>query len=80
LNPRIQKISDDITKLQRKISSSQARLRDLERQKLELENADIVAAVRNIDVPPDELQALIQRLQSQSTPHFSPQEGDAFEN
>ena len=80
MNPRIQKISEDIAKLQRKISSSQARLRDLERQKLELENADIVAAVRSIDVPPDELQVLIQKLQSQATPHFSPQEGDAFEN
>jgi len=79
LNPKILKISDDIEKLRRKISSAQARLRDLERQKIELENAAIVAAVRGIDVPPEELQALLQRLQNQSVPHFEPEEDD-FEN
>jgi predicted nucleic acid-binding Zn-ribbon protein len=79
LNPKIQKISDDIEKLRRKISSAQNRLRDLERQKVELENADIVAAVRGIDVPPEELHTLIARLQSQSVPHFEPRE-DEFEN
>jgi len=80
LNPRIQKISDDIEKLRRKISSAQSRLRDLERQKLELENADIIAAVRGIDVPPEELHALIARLQTQPVPHFEPGEEGDFEN
>ena len=79
MNPKILKISEDIEKLRRKISSTQARLRDLERQKTELENADIVAAVRGIDVPPEELRALIARLQAQPVPHFEPKEED-FEN
>ena len=68
MNPRIQKITDEIERLKRKITNNQARLRDLERQKVELENADIVAAVRSIDVPPEDLSALIHKLQSQAVP------------
>ena len=79
MNPRILKISDDIEKLRHKISTAQVRLRDLERQKTELENADIIAAVRGIDVPPEELHALIARLQAQPVPHFEPEE-EPFEN
>jgi len=77
MNPRIPKITDDITKLRRKITDNQARLRELERQKLELENADIVAAVRSMDVAPEEFRALIARLQSQPIPQF---EEEAFED
>jgi len=81
LNPRIQKISEDIEKLRRKISGAQVRLRDLERQKIELENADIVAAVRSMDVPPEELQNLIRRLQSPIAPSAEVQrEEGEFEN
>ena len=80
MNPKIQKISDDIEKLRRKIASSQTRLRDLERQKVELENADIVAAVRSMDVPPEELQNLIARLQSPIVPHFTPAEEEDVED
>ena len=79
MNPRIQKISSDIEKLRLKITDGQARLRELERQKLELENADIVAAVRSIDVPPEELSALIAKLQNHSTSHFE-QEAQIFED
>ena len=81
MNPRIQKISEDIEKLRRKISGAQVRLRDLERQKIELENADIVAAVRSMDVPPEELQNLIRRLQSPIAPSAEVQrEEGEFEN
>ena len=80
MNPRIQKISDEIEKLKRKITNNQTRLRDLERQKVELENADIVAAVRSIDVPPEDLSAFIQKLQNQAIPNLDPkQEGHFFE-
>ena len=80
MNPKIKKITDEIAKLKRKITDSQARLRELERQKLELENADIVAAVRSIDVPPEKLQELIQQLQSQSVPNLEIQEENFIEN
>ena len=80
MNPKIQKITEDIAKLKRKITSNQARLRDLERLKVELENADIVAAVRRIDVPPEDLSALIQTLQSQAVPNMdAEQEEELFE-
>ena len=82
MNPRIQKITDDIAKLKRKIVNNQARLRELERQKVELENADIIAAVRGIDVPPEELSALIKKLQSQAVPNLDAEEAcfEAEEN
>jgi len=81
LNPRIQKITEEITKLRRKITSNQTRLRELERQKVELENADIVATVRSMDVPPEELQNLIRRLQNPIAPSIIIEEmEDEFEN
>jgi hypothetical protein len=60
LNPRLQRITDEIEKLRRKLSDYQSRLRDLERQKTELENADIVAMVRGIDIPPDQFAEFIR--------------------
>ena len=54
MNPRIPKIADEIEKLKKKITEYQSRLRELERQKTELENADIVAMVRGVDIPPDQ--------------------------
>jgi len=80
LNPRIQKITNDIETLRRKITDNQARLRDLERQKLELENASIIAAVRALDVPPEQFQALIAQLQAQAVPQFEPQEDVELED
>ena len=74
MNPRIEKITETIAKTKRKIADAQSRLRELERQKIELENADILAAVRSIDVPPEELKAFIQKLQTNLTPTIQPEE------
>lgn len=60
MNPRIQKVCDEIDKTRSKISEYQARLKDLERQKTELENADIVAMVRGIDIQPDEFAEFVR--------------------
>ena len=79
MNPRIEKITNDIAKLRRKISDNQARLKELERQKLELENADILAIVRSINVPPEELASLLAKLKNQPIPHFEPEEAQIFE-
>lgn len=54
MNPKIAKITDEIEKVRTKITTYQARLRDLEHQKTELENADIVAMVRGINISPNE--------------------------
>jgi hypothetical protein len=60
LNQRILKICEEIERLKRKTAEYQNRLRELERQKTELENADIVAMVRGIDVPPDEFAEFVR--------------------
>ena len=43
-----------------KITELQARQRELEKQRLELENLDIIGMVRNMGLTPDQLAALIQ--------------------
>ena len=42
------------------MNKSQIRLRELEKQLTNLENADIVAAVRGVDIAPDELAAFVR--------------------
>lgn len=60
MNPKLQKITDETEKIRAKILSYTVRLRELERQKTELENADIVALVRGIDIPPGELEDFVK--------------------
>lgn len=60
MNPKIERITAEIEKLRVKQISIQTRLRDLERQKTELENADIVAAVRGVDIAPDDFAAFVR--------------------
>ena len=67
MNTKIEKISAEIDKLRSKISSMQSRLRDLERQKTEIENADIIAAVRGVDIAPDELAAFMRMLKEKQS-------------
>ena len=66
-NERLQKIDADIAKLKAKISDYTARLRELERQRTETENAGIVALVRDVDISPDELMAFIKAYKGQPT-------------
>ena len=60
MNPKIERITSEIEKLKVKMAGYQQRLRDLERQKTELENADIISAVRGVDIAPDELAAFVR--------------------
>jgi len=48
------------------MSDFTGRLRELERQKTEIENAGIIALVRDMDIHPDELTAYIQAFKAQS--------------
>ena len=68
MNTRIEKIKLDLEKNKEKISKLQTRQRALERQLVELQNADILAVVRAIDVPPEELPELIRKLKNQPIP------------
>ena len=60
MNPRIAKLKDEIEKTKDKVNKGQIRLRELEKQLTDLENADIVAAVRGVDIAPDELAAFVK--------------------
>jgi hypothetical protein len=60
MNPRIVKIKEEIEKIKVKMNKGQIRLRELEKQLTDLENADIVAAVRGIEIAPDELAAFMR--------------------
>ena len=65
MNPRIEKIKDEIDKTKDKVNKGQIRLRELEKQLTDLENADIVAAIRGVDIAPEELAAFVQMLKTQ---------------
>ena len=65
MNAKIERINKEISKTRDKISSFQAKLRELEKQKDELENTEIVEAVRGIDIPLNELPAILKALREQ---------------
>lgn len=63
---KIEKITDEIAKTKAKISELQNRLRDLERQKTDAENNEIVTLVRGMDVAPEKLRAFLETYKQQS--------------
>ena len=60
MNPKIKKIDKEYEKNAEKITELQARQRELEKQRMELENLDIIGLVRGIGLTPDQLAALIR--------------------
>ena len=60
MNPKIKKIDNEYEKNAAKITELQARQRELEKQRMELENLDIIGLVRSMGLSPDQLAALIQ--------------------
>ena len=50
MNAKIKRVINEIEKTKGKISEFQGRLRDLEKQKTELENLEIISAVRGMDI------------------------------
>ena len=63
---KLKKIEAEILKTRTKLSEYTARLRELERQKTEIENAGIVALVRDMVVDPNDLTAFIQAFKAQT--------------
>lgn len=72
MNPKIEKITREIEKTQARIADDQARLKELERQKLNLENTEIVVLFRSVDVAPSELAAFIEKYKAQSVGASAP--------
>ena len=64
MNPKIKKIDSEYEKNAAKITELQERQRELEKQRLELENLDIIGRVRSMGLTPDQLAALIQGAKS----------------
>jgi len=60
LNAKIERASKEIQKTKDKISEFQTRLRELEKQKTELENTEIVDAVRGMDISLADLAAMLK--------------------
>lgn len=60
MNAKIERVSRDIQKTKDKIAEFQTRLRELERQKTELENTEIVDAVRGMDISLADLAAMLK--------------------
>ena len=60
MNPKIKKIDAEYEKNAAKITKLQERQKELEAERLELENTDIIGIVRSMGLTPDQLAALIQ--------------------
>lgn len=60
MNPKIDKVAREIEKTRAKITEAQERLKELERQKTDMENTEIVNLFRSINVAPGELADFIR--------------------
>ena len=60
MNPKIEKLDKAIKKTKVKITELQTKLRDLEKQKTELENTDFVAIARSYNLTPGQLAAFLK--------------------
>lgn len=81
MNVKIERVNKDIDKTKEKISEFQARLRELEKQKTELENIEIVEAVRGMDISLTDLPAILKALRdSNGAPFTSGQVGPKSPN
>ncbi|MPN50842.1 hypothetical protein SDC9_198481 [bioreactor metagenome] len=66
MNSKISKIDAELAKTKQKISGLQAHIRELEQQKTELENTDIVGLVRGADMTSQELATLLQAFREKN--------------
>jgi len=62
----VEKIVDEIAKTKAKIIEFQNRLRELERQKVEAENFNIVLLVRGMELEPEKLRAFLEAYQKEN--------------
>lgn len=78
LNNKLQKVLTEIDRTKEKIAVQQTRLRELEQQKTELENVEIVGMVRGLSVAPEELAAFIKAFRGSKAgaPIFMEREGN----
>jgi hypothetical protein len=68
MNPKIEKITREMEKTRVRITDDQTRLKELERQKKELEDLEIVAKFRAANVPISEIDALVRAYRETGAP------------
>ncbi len=78
MNQKLRKINTEYKKNAAKITELQARQAELEKERTELENLDIIGLVRGVGMTPDQLAALI-RSANAARPPMPEQEGPAHE-
>ena len=71
MNPRIEKLKEERTKLAARIESLQERLKATDEQILKLENTDIVGIVRENGLTIDQLADLLELLEQKPTAKIS---------
>jgi len=67
LNAKIERVCKEIEKTKGKLTEQQVRLRELEKQKTELENTEIVDAVRGMDISLADLAAMLKAANTGGT-------------
>ena len=79
MNAKIKKINAEYEKNAAKIADLQARQKELDKQRTELENLDIVGMVRSMGMTPEQLAALIQASKTDASA-LTGKEEDSNEN
>ena len=65
---RINKLKTELVRAREKASEWQARVRDIERQITELENLEIIQAVRGVAAQPEDLRNLLNMIRAANLP------------
>ena len=66
MNTKLDKLQGEIDKMKQKISDHQAKLRELELQKTEIENTQIVELVRSLKMNTTELSSFLKAYRKES--------------
>ena len=65
---KINKLKAELVRAREKASEWQARVRDIERQITELENLEIIQAVRGVAAQPEDLRNLLNMIRAANLP------------
>ena len=71
MSQKLEKLSAEIEKTRARITVLQTRLQDMEQQRSELENTEIVELVRSVTATPEELAAFIKAFRESSGAPFT---------
>lgn len=63
----LKKVNNEITKIESQLELLQTRLKDLKSQRTQLENAEMIAAIRNANFNAEDMLAVIQAIKNGGT-------------